>query len=182
MKYSLLIVLFLRFILGFIFTTAGFSKLIYFEKFIENIRMYQIIPEKFEKKAVWVIIAIELIIGSALIFGIFLRIVSLGIVLMMIIYFAAATNSLYHNRYHNCGCGGIIGTRKLSAEVLIQDIIIIICAVVISLPYNQYFTLEYFLYSYPNNELPIIYGFIVLMLSIITVILLALRKNKLNNL
>jgi uncharacterized membrane protein YphA (DoxX/SURF4 family) len=103
-----------------------------FEEHVHKIRQYQILPARFARFFAYIDVTIESIIGVFLLFGLFLRFTSMVALGILIIYSFAIMINLFRGRVDlSCGCGGLIGSEKISWNMVIRNILACIALILI---------------------------------------------------
>jgi uncharacterized membrane protein YphA (DoxX/SURF4 family) len=120
--YLLLLV---RFLLGFIFIYAGIEKIIDPAGFAKSIINYKLLPLFFVNIFAITIPWIELIGGILLIFGIAARENSFIILLLLGIFIAAITVSLFRGLNIDCGCFGTLSGSKIGFQKILENIFLL---------------------------------------------------------
>lgn len=112
----------LRWALSLVFLAAGIIKLFNINNFIEIIYQLVIIPDSIAPTFAYIIVAAEIIVGTALIFKWFYYI-TLRISLSLIIVFTViVTIKLFEGADVSCGCFGDFGDNKIDFITFLRNI------------------------------------------------------------
>lgn len=120
---SALITPILRIILGLLFTLSSIFKMPDLKGFSTIVASYGLLPKQLVKPSSYSLPFIELAIGLALLFGIYLREAAfLGIIMMMnanifVIY------AYFTRKLDNCGCYGIAFKVPVNLNKLIENLV-----------------------------------------------------------
>jgi putative oxidoreductase len=112
------IILIFRLILGVIFLTSAFGKLVNIERYsVDAIYEFGILPMILARPFGLVMPFLELLCGLGLVFGVLTRLSALGISLMSLSFFIAKTIVLFQGRNIDCGCFGAIVDTLASVTI-----------------------------------------------------------------
>src|SRR5699024_3974354 len=121
------LILFLSWFIGFIFISASYRHSINKTDFKIAIEEYGLLPQKYINGSLYIIMFIEYGIGLFMFLGIFLRITySLGFLLVFLFTIAILINLFRNNSNIDCGCGGVLGTHKISWRLVGRNCFILI--------------------------------------------------------
>ncbi len=119
-----------RLLLGGLFLLTGIAKITDISSFIEEVNGYGLLPVGLVPLIGWVIPFAELFIASALILGVFVRLIAVLIIPMAVAFGAAGIYAIVVGGGIRCGCFGslILLTHQQS---LIIDIVILFVSLVL---------------------------------------------------
>jgi len=136
-KFSAIIIILARFILGIVLVSASIGKISDPDLFAEAISNYQIIPYGLENSLAIVLPWLELLVGIGLIFGIFISGSAFLTILMMAVFIFAISFAILNGYNIECGCGlkpgEIIGINKI-----IEDSVYLILSIVVLRKKNRH--------------------------------------------
>jgi len=117
----------LRLIVGLVFLLAGIAKLLLPpEEFINILRSYQVLPPELLVPVSFLLPGIELFCGSCLLVGIFLRWISLAIILQLIVFITIMAIVITSGiEIRGCGCFGNLGWQETPTEIILRDLILL---------------------------------------------------------
>jgi hypothetical protein len=109
--------------LGYIFLTSCLSKLSNVQSHYLTISAYKVVPDRFVYSITLIDITVEFITALTLIFGIFLKISLFNSVLLLLTYSTAILINLLRGRTElECGCGGVVGNKKISNSLIVRNV------------------------------------------------------------
>jgi uncharacterized membrane protein YphA (DoxX/SURF4 family) len=118
--YSI-IILFARILIGGILIYASINKIVDPGGFARAIDNYHLIPFGLENSMAIVLPWIELIVGSCLIFGLFIDGAAFLVIVMMVIFIVAITFAILSGYNIECGCGlrpgEMVGIQKIIEDL-----------------------------------------------------------------
>ncbi|MEJ8547681.1 MauE/DoxX family redox-associated membrane protein [Brevibacillus borstelensis] len=118
--------LYLRFLLGTVFFTAGAAKLTKMDSHAAVVKGYRILPSRLIVPFVWFETVAECLVGALLFSGHYLSVSALFAACLLILYsIGIAVNVLRGRTEIDCGCGGIIGNHRLSMGLVIRNLVFI---------------------------------------------------------
>lgn len=121
------LILFIRIILGFLFLSAGWSKIKEVNQHIGIVKEYKILPDKYIKKLVLLEITLEIVVGAFLLLGLFHQYIAVIAILLLCMYSIAISINLFRGRTNiSCGCGGMAGNHQLSWKLVLRNLCLII--------------------------------------------------------
>ncbi len=124
-----------RFLVGLLLVIAGASKLSDLAGFAKLVCEYRVLPRIAATVVGYSLPAIEILLGSALVFGIAQPWASLGACFLFASFAVAVTTNLLRKRYHlRCGCFGSRNNRHLSMSVMYRNIALAAAALYSALP------------------------------------------------
>lgn len=121
-----------RLIIGFIFLSSAIDKVKNSESHALTISKYKIIPSKLTRRFSLILGYCEFTLGVCLMTGVF-QLQSMLIALTMLTVFNSAItlNLIKGNKNINCGCGGILGERKISWLLVLRNTVISILIILL---------------------------------------------------
>ncbi len=126
----------LRIPLGLIFLVSATEKLLAPMAFAEAIEAYRLIPVEFIALIAAPVIAIELMLGSALVLEYQIRKAALLSAVLLFIFTAAMISVIYRGLSIECGCFTWLGRQAVNWENVARNILLIIWALGISVIYH----------------------------------------------
>ena len=109
MKIPLVLMTFLRVVLGAILLFAGINKLMGFSIFAINVDSYQMLPIGLVKPISYLIVSAEITLGIVLIIGYYSRGAGILSMFLFLIFAVALTNALLRKlTITDCGCGNFL--------------------------------------------------------------------------
>ena len=128
-KYSTLLSIIFRLIIGSVFVFAAIDKILDPYTFAADIRNYQILPDIFSNILALILPWIEFFCGMFLIIGIYIRSSALIIASMLVVFIFAISLAMMRGLNIDCGCYHSIGnSNKIGLKKLIEDFIYFIMA------------------------------------------------------
>jgi len=124
------LILGLRLVLGGLFIWASLYKISHPAEFAENIYNYRMLPAELVNLMAIVMPWLELICGTLIILGPMIRGSALLVSLMLGIFIIALSGAIARGLDITCGCFGG-GGRPVAIETLLEDIPMLIAAVII---------------------------------------------------
>ncbi|ENQ3112669.1 DoxX family membrane protein [Bacillus cereus] len=119
--------LILRFLLGIIFFSTGYTKLTSLEEHTLLVEKYNLLPRNIIHIIVKISAVLELFISLSLISGILQNISFILILILLLSYNLAMIVNLFRgNTDFSCGCGGLLGDYKLSWWIVGRNFFIIL--------------------------------------------------------
>lgn len=104
-----------RLFLGYTFVTAGLDKLGNYDQTLASVRQYELLPWQVAPAYATVLPAAEIILGAALVLGLFTRSVAVLLALALCTFLVAITSAWVRGLdIANCGCFG--GTPSAGAS------------------------------------------------------------------
>jgi uncharacterized membrane protein YphA (DoxX/SURF4 family) len=118
---------------GVTFLVSGFTKLLLPpEEFVQILRSYQVIPVTLFTPLTILLPGIELLTGSCLILGFFMRISSLAIAVQLCSFIAVMFLVIISGiELKDCGCFGSLGIQETPKQVIIRDVILLIMSLIL---------------------------------------------------
>lgn len=118
------ITLYLRFLLGTIFLSAGWAKLAKIDKHAAIVKGYRLLPSRLLVPFVWFEAVAECLVGGLFFTGFYLRVSALIAACLLILYCIGITINVLRGRTEiDCGCGGVIGNHRLSMSLVFRNLI-----------------------------------------------------------
>lgn len=116
-----------RFFLGFLFLSAGSSKLTDRAAFIGAVEGYELLPRSISRPiGTWLPI-LEVLVGGALLVGAATRLAALAVAVLLTIFISAVLVSLLRGREIDCGCAGS-AYRKITWWHVVKNGVLVILA------------------------------------------------------
>lgn len=119
----------LRFALGAVFLPAGLSKLPNLQRFEEAVRDYRLISPRYTSVLAIVVALTEALVGLLLLTGALVLVAAAIAGCLLAVFSAAVAISLVRGRHIPCGCIGTLGTRTVSAAVLVRNAVLAAAAI-----------------------------------------------------
>ncbi len=127
-----------RFLLGGIFIYASVDKILNPEAFSKILYNYKLLPSQFIYFPTIFLPWVELIAGSFLISGIFVRGSSFIINSLLLIFIVAIATNLIRGINFDCGCFSTLsGTGSNATLLLMRDLLLLIPGLLIFFNYNK---------------------------------------------
>lgn len=127
-----------RTVLGFVFIYASIDKILDPETFAQILHNYKLLPDFFIYPPAIILPWVELIAGSFLIAGIFVRGSSLIINLLLIIFIHAIAFNLLRGISFDCGCFSLsAGSGSNAYLLLLRDLLLLIPGILIYYSYSR---------------------------------------------
>ncbi|HEU4964485.1 MAG TPA: MauE/DoxX family redox-associated membrane protein [Bacilli bacterium] len=115
--------LFARLTLALLFLTAAWSKLSHYEEHLAVLANYNLLPRALVKPFSLLEALAEIVVGLLLLLGLFAFWGELGAMLLLVMYTLAVGINLLRGRSEiNCGCGGAVGSHKLSWWLVLRNV------------------------------------------------------------
>jgi uncharacterized membrane protein YphA (DoxX/SURF4 family) len=129
---------------GGIFLFSGFTKLLLPpEEFVQILQSYQVIPEILITPLSFLLPGIELLCGSCLLLGFFIRAASIAIALQLFIFIALMSLVIISGiELEDCGCFGALGIQETPGQVIIRDVVLLIISLVLLITKKHIYTLD----------------------------------------
>jgi|SRR5699024_8780228 len=127
------IYLYFRVLLGIIFFTSFVSHLFNMEKYISDIKAYNIFPENSTKTLGVFIILLEFCVGVLLILGYYQKFSLVFSTLLLLLFTGGITINLMRNNKINCACGGILGDSQISWKLILRNIFFLLIVLFLSI-------------------------------------------------
>lgn len=134
-KYLLLTI---RVILGLLFIFSALTKMTDLDYFVKSIENYKILPAESLNLFALIIPWMEIIIGIFLLIGLFVKESALLGSLMMVIFIAAIIIALARGLNIDCGCFGTIDGSKVGIQKLVEDFIILLGFILLTINGSSY--------------------------------------------
>jgi len=132
-----------RLIVGFIFIYASLDKIQHPWSFYTAIDNYRLMPSLVNQYAAVFLPWLELICGSALILGIYVKSASKIIAGMLFLFILAILSALIRGLDINCGCYGLDETDSpLTTLKLIEDLILFLMILAIAFRHQPFWSLD----------------------------------------
>lgn len=124
MEYILILAL--QLVIGIIFISSGVHKISNFSNYISDIKSYKLLPNYMVVPFGYFDIGLNVLIFSSHVTGKYIELTSLLGIGLLIIYTAALSISLIRGYKNlNCGCGGVVGSHKVSWKLVLRNLLII---------------------------------------------------------
>lgn len=117
---------------GYLFLFSSIHKLKDMEKHYNAVILYEIIPKQFTRVFIWLETVFEFFIGISFLLSFATSYVIIGAILLLMIYSIAIVVNITKGRINlDCGCGGLVGTHKLSKNLVSRNILLIFVLVIV---------------------------------------------------
>ncbi|RBP86585.1 methylamine utilization protein MauE [Cytobacillus firmus] len=137
---------------GYIFLFSSLSKLKNMEAHLIIVKEYKILPLKLVRKFAVIDTSLEIITGICLILGLMLHFSLIMASILLIIYSLAIIINLLRGRSKiDCGCGGLMGSKKLSWKLIIRNILLL--GIVLALYFNYQSSPNYITHTFTKEYL-----------------------------
>lgn len=172
------VTLMLRLVLGLIFLSSGILKLTNFKWFASAVDNYRILPTFLITPASLILVIGEVIGGLGILTGTFLQVSSYMILSLLIVFVIAISINLFRKRSIQCGCGGLIGNRKISKNIIIRNLVFCVAVSLIIFFDSKWFSVDFVLginkvsTGYP----PTLSGALLVVASLAVLIIVTYRK------
>jgi uncharacterized membrane protein YphA (DoxX/SURF4 family) len=103
-----------RFFVGAVFLLAGLSKLPRGRDFVAVIRAYEVLPASWASPVSWVVPRVEILVGSLLLVGLWIRPVSLAACGSLVVFTIAVAINLLRGKELDCGCFAVGTPRRIT--------------------------------------------------------------------
>src|SRR3990172_375351 len=130
-----------RLLLGGLFLLTGIAKITDIPYFIDEVNGYGLLPAGLATLAGWVIPFTELFIGSALILGVFVRLMAILIPPMAVIFRAAGIYAIVVGGGIRCGCFGSLIPLTHQQSLTIDIIMLLVSLVLVTQKGKEFLTL-----------------------------------------
>ncbi len=122
-----------RWILGLTFIYASIHKILFPAEFAKIVYGYDLFPHAFINLIAILIPFLELIVGLALIIGVYPRSAAIIINIMLLAFIAALTINIIRGHEFDCGCfsAGQSGYSSSSEATVLRDILYFLCGMLI---------------------------------------------------
>ncbi len=118
----------LRLYLSLVFIFSGLEKINDLQSFAQSIENYKILPLYLVNIAAIIIPWIEVVAGSLLLFGIWIKENSIIILTLLFIFTVALIIALAKGLNINCGCQGTAYAQRISIAKILENVSMIIVA------------------------------------------------------
>lgn len=123
-----LLVLICRLVVGTVFIYASLDKLAHPQAFAETINHYRIVPYSLLHLSAHLLPVVEMVVGAALILGLWRRGAALVTALLTLVFMAAISSALVRNLDISCGCFNTDGGHSVGLDLLWRDgILLLMC-------------------------------------------------------
>lgn len=123
-----LLVLICRLVVGTVFIYASLDKLAHPQAFAEVISHYRIVPYSLLHLSAHLLPVLEMVVGAALILGLWRRGAALVTALLTLIFMVAISSALARNLDISCGCFNTDGGHSVGLDLLWRDgILLLMC-------------------------------------------------------
>ena len=127
-----------RIIMAIVFLFAAYDKFFYPRAFVGDVGAYQIVPEQFLNLSAIILPGVEIIIGLALLIGLFTRGASAIMVSLMIVFIGAfAFSNLLGIELFDCGCFPVHQEPNL-LFIFGRDVIFLFLALIVLFGTHKY--------------------------------------------
>ena len=130
-----------RMLLGGLFLLTGIAKITDIPYFIDEVLGYGLLPTSLATLAGWVIPFAELIVGSALILGVFVRLMSAFIPPMAVVFGAAGIYAILYSPGIRCGCFGSLIPLTHQQSLTIDIVMLFVSLVLVTQKGKEFLTL-----------------------------------------
>ncbi len=119
-----------RLILGVVFIYASLEKIQNPAGFAQAIYNYRMLPEGLINVMAIILPWLELVCGTLVIVGVFVRGSALLIGAMLAIFIVALSSALMRGLDISCGCFTLEGGRGIAGKTLVEDVLLLLCAAI----------------------------------------------------
>jgi len=124
-------ILVLRFFIAYIFIVSGYSKLKDLNIFTQAVDSYRILPQIIIRPFSLALPWFELLLGIAVGIGLYVRVSSVMLVLLLCMFAIALSINIFRGRNIDCGCFGKKRPQKINWNLVARDGILIFILVAI---------------------------------------------------
>ncbi|WP_409252099.1 DoxX family protein [Bacillus sp. SCS-153A] len=169
-----------RLLLFTIFFSSGLDKMKDFNTHLETLKDYKIIPPSFIKLSGVIGIFLELVLSTFLLVGIFLKVTTFLLGLLLVTYTLFISINLIRGRNNiSCGCGGVLGEKVISSSLVFRNIIFILIAGIILFTESYLMSIDGFFIGMNVGEIVTLEVFATLFTFILVVLLVQIfRKSR----
>ena len=167
----------LRLILGVIFVAASISKIQDISKFISTVTSYGILPHVLADIYGYVAPWLELIVGFALILGVFIRISAGLSILLTLSFMVASSYALVNTVEGSCGCFGTFLPLSHTASLAIDVFMLLASFILVFNKEKEFFSIGKLTERFPGKSkvLFTVYKFASVVLLVIIIGLISLN-------
>lgn len=123
-----ILVLICRLVVGVVFIYASLDKLAHPQAFAEAISHYRIVPYPLLHLSAHLLPVLEMVIGAALVLGLWRRGAALIAGVLTLVFMVAITSALIRNLDISCGCFNTDGGHSVGLDLLWRDgILFLMC-------------------------------------------------------
>jgi hypothetical protein len=119
-----------RFILGFAFFAAAVPKLVAAGDFQRAVANYALLPPVLVRPVATWLPRLELLCASALLLGVAITPVAIGVAALLAVFASAVTTNLLRGRTIDCGCAGAVAPRQIGWGLVAGDLLLAGMAIV----------------------------------------------------
>jgi uncharacterized membrane protein YphA (DoxX/SURF4 family) len=130
-----------RLLLGFLFIYSGVIKIDDSGYFVKSLDNYKLLPPEFVNFSALLIPAIELIIGTFLLLGIFVKETALVADIMMIVFIAAIITAMARGLDIECGCFGTSDGTRVGLIKIIENFFLLTGCALLSVFGSQFLSI-----------------------------------------
>jgi uncharacterized membrane protein YphA (DoxX/SURF4 family) len=157
-------ILLIRWFLALILLVAGVGKLLDRKKFVSTVATYEVLPFRFSHLYARGLPWVEFILGFCLLVGLFTHISAILTVLLLLSFIVAVTINLIRGKDLDCHCFGNLTQEKISIHVLLRNLFLLFLTLFIMWSYKGFFSLEAWLFDWPQQQILIVDELIPLIL------------------
>lgn len=128
-KFIFVLLNLIRIALGIIFIVAAYPKIIRPDEFADGINNYRILPYFLVNIMAICLPWVELLFGLFLVFGLRLKAVSFGVLVLMVVFITALISAWVRGIDITCGCFGT-GGEIVSYKEIIRDFAFLFMAII----------------------------------------------------
>jgi len=114
-----------RIVLGLIFLLYGVDKILHPEDFARAIANYRLLPDALVNLVAVILPWVECVCGMLLLAGQWVRSAALLSALLLCVFLAAVSITLFRGLDINCGCFNAHGGRKIGLKLLGEDLLLL---------------------------------------------------------
>ena len=124
----------IRYFLALLLLAAGLHKCADIDRALSVITAYRVVPARFARPLMWLVIVFESMIGTALLFPRAAAAGALAAAGLLMLYFAVLSRALLGRQSIDCGCSLTKHSTRLSVPVLIRNAVLVALAMIASAP------------------------------------------------
>jgi putative oxidoreductase len=125
------LILGIRLLLGVVFVYAAVDKIAHPADFAQNIYNYRMLPHSVINFMALTLPWLEMICGTLIIVGVFIRGSAFLIGFMLLIFILAISFALIRGLDISCGCFSQVGGHKVALDLLVRDILMFVGALLV---------------------------------------------------
>jgi uncharacterized membrane protein YphA (DoxX/SURF4 family) len=154
MQIDEIILIILRSIVGYVFSSSGISKLNFgIKNFHNNIIGYELVPKSVASILAFTIPWIEILLGIALIIGLLIQTTALVACSVLLLFTTALAINIMRGKKHDCGCSS--KPIPISWSLVTRNLLLVLLLVCIGFFEKGNWTVDFVLqYGVSTNVLP----------------------------